>query len=101
MNKFILKFLWLDKTLAVALDQKVSDRFTPLTEFFFWPQTDAWEEMKLFFEANDWIDQDNSIILLNQITEVINEWQEKNDSTITDISLLRKKYSDCVFVNFN
>ncbi len=76
MKKLVLKFLWLDKTLAVAVDQKINDRTSPLTEFFFWPQIDAWEEMKIFFESNDWIDQNDSIHLLNQITEVIHEWQE-------------------------
>ena len=43
MNKFILKFLWLEKSVAVALDQKVGDKTIPLTEYFFWPQKDAWE----------------------------------------------------------
>lgn len=100
MNKFILKFLWLDKTLAVALDQKINDRVSPLTEFFFWPQIDAWEEMRIFFESNDWIDQNESIILLNQVTEVINYWQDKNDSQLNDFSSLKKRFPDCIFVNF-
>lgn len=101
MKNLVLKFLWLDKTLAIAVDQKINGSTNPLTEFFFWPQVDAWEEMKIFFESNEWIDQNDSINLLNQITEVINEWQEKNDKSSIDSSFLKSKFSDCIFVNFN
>lgn len=101
MKNLVLKFLWLDKTLAVAVDQKVNDSTTPLTEFFFWPQIDAWEEMKIFFESNEWIDQNDSILLLNQITEVINEWQEKNEKSSIDVSVLKSKFPSCIFVNFS
>jgi len=99
-GKLLLKFLWLDKSIAVCLDQKVGDNFTPLTEYFFWPQKDAWEEMKLFLDSKSWIDQKDSIILLNQITEVINLWQEK-DSSVLDkkyFSVLKDKFPDIVFL---
>lgn len=76
MTKFVLKFLWLDRSIAVGLDQKIGEVTTPLTEFFFWPQNDAWEEMRIFLERNNWISQADSILLLNKVTEIINEWQE-------------------------
>lgn len=99
MSRFVLKFLWLEKSLAIGLDQKVGERTTPLTEFFFWPQVDAWEEIRLFLESNDWIDQSDSVVTLNQITEVINDWQEKTESPAKDISMLLNKYPNCVFAN--
>ena len=101
MSNFILKFLWLEKSVAVGLDQKIGDRTTPVTEFFFWPQHDAWEEMKNFLEDKPWIDQSEVVILLNQITEVINYWQEKTDLHKRDVVHLTEKFPNVLFVGFD
>lgn len=101
MSNFVLKFLWLEKSIAVSLDQKIGDRSTPITEFFFWPQCDAWEEMKVFLENKPWINQNDSVMLLNQVTEVINFWQEKNDVQKKDISNLKEKFPNVLFVGFD
>lgn len=100
MKQFTLKFLWLNKSIAVGLDQKMGERSTPLTEFFFWPQTDAWEEIRIYLENNTWIGENNSILLLNQVTEVINEWQDKSESSNNDLSSLKKKFPNCLFVGY-
>jgi 30S ribosomal protein 3 len=100
-ERFILKFLWLEKSIAVSLDQKVGEKTIPLTEYFFWPQKDAWEEMKIYLEAENWISQNNSIILLNQITEIINYWQEKENISKKEFSDIKMKFSNCVFVGFD
>lgn len=98
MNRFILKFLWLEKSVAVCLDQKIGERTTPLTEYYFWPQKDAWEEMKNFLEDKSWITQNESIILLNQITEVINAWQDKESFQKKDITKLKDKFPNALFI---
>nr|YP_009540880.1 putative ribosomal protein 3 [Phacus inflexus]AYQ93326.1 putative ribosomal protein 3 [Phacus inflexus] len=98
-NKFLLKFLWLEKLIAVSLDQKVGDRSAPITEFFFWPKTDAWEEMRLDLEKRSWISESESIVLLNQVTEVINFWQEKSESNRKkEFQAAKEKFSNCSFV---
>nr|YP_009540962.1 putative ribosomal protein 3 [Discoplastis spathirhyncha]AYQ93510.1 putative ribosomal protein 3 [Discoplastis spathirhyncha] len=103
MKKFILKFLWLEKSIAVALDQSVNDKITPVTEYFFWPRKDAWEEMKLALEMRPWISQTDSVLLLNQITEVINYWQEKGFMNIKkkDMELLKNRFPDCIFIGYD
>ena len=101
MDKFVLKFLWLEKSIAVSLDQKIADKTMPLTEYFFWPQKDAWEEMKFFLDTKGWISQVDSIALLNRITEVINYWQDKEDLHKREISKVREKFQDCLFVGYN
>ncbi len=101
MKCLSLKFLWLQKSIAVSLDQRVGDNITPLTEFLFWPQHDAWEDMKLFLESKPWISPDEAVFLLNQITEVINEWQEKGELYNKDLSILRAKFPACVFVGYD
>lgn len=98
MSRFVLKFLWLDKTIAVALDQRVDDKLTPVTEYFFWPRRDAWEEMRVDLETKPWVDSADSVILLNQITEVINYWQENNLSPNVNLAKVREKFQYCIFI---
>lgn len=98
MQKFILKFLWLEKSIAVGLDQKVGDKTTPITEFFFWPRKDAWEDLKLELEVKPWISQAESITLLNLTTEVINFWQEETEADRKDLSKVKERFPNCLFI---
>lgn len=98
MSKFVLKFLWLEKAIAVSLDQKVAEKTSPVTEYFFWPRKDAWEEMKLDLETKPWITKSDSISLLNQVTEVINFWQENNG---LDLVKVRARFPECIFIGYS
>nr|AST09066.1 putative ribosomal protein 3 [Eutreptiella pomquetensis] len=98
MNKYVLKFLWLEKSIAVALDQQIGENTSPITEYFFWPRKDAWEELKTELEKKPWISQNEAIVLLNQTTEVINYWQEENGTNRRDLQKAKSKFPECLFI---
>jgi len=92
-----LKFLWLEKNIAVCVDQVLKkDNFSPMTEYFFWPRKDAWEELKEALDAKPWVSERDAVLLLNRTTEVINFWQE--EGVKHTLSEAREKFPDCEFI---
>ena len=96
MSKFVLKVLWLDKSIAIALDQRIGNTTHPLTEYFFWPRKDAWEELKNQLDVNPWISPNEAILLLNQTTDIINYWQE--DRKKYPLKQVQEMFKDYLFV---
>lgn len=75
--RLVLKFIWMEKNIGLALDQAIPGHGTiPLSPYYFWPRKDAWEELKVLLESKPWISQKQMIILLNQATDIINLWQQ-------------------------
>nr|ABK23386.1 unknown [Picea sitchensis]ABK23962.1 unknown [Picea sitchensis] len=76
-QRVVLKFIWLEKNIGLALDQVVPGHGTiSLSPYYFWPRKDAWEELKAKLESISWVSQKRTIILLNQATDIINLWQQ-------------------------
>ncbi|KAI8105031.1 hypothetical protein M9435_000204 [Picochlorum sp. BPE23] len=94
--EYSLNFLWLDKNLAVSVDQVFGKgrHRSPVTEYFFWPGEDAWEELRQALEQRDWISNQEKIVLLNTCTEVINYWQRDERPSVTDAM---QAYPNCSF----
>ncbi|XP_057522242.1 30S ribosomal protein 3, chloroplastic-like [Amaranthus tricolor] len=75
--RLVLKFIWMEKNIGLALDQTIPGHGTiPLSPYYFWPRKDAWEELKVLLESKPWISQKQMIIILNQATDIINLWQQ-------------------------
>ncbi|CAA7395710.1 unnamed protein product [Spirodela intermedia] len=81
--RIVLKFIWMEKNIGLALDQVVPGHGTiPLSPYYFWPRKDAWEELKTLLEGKPWISQKRMIILLNQATDIINLWQQSGSGSL-------------------
>ncbi|XP_074575903.1 small ribosomal subunit protein cS23-like isoform X2 [Curcuma longa] len=79
--RLVLRFIWMEKNLGLALDQVIPGHGTiPLSPYYFWPRKDAWEELKTKIEEKPWISQKRMIILLNQATDIINLWQQSGSN---------------------
>jgi 30S ribosomal protein 3 len=94
--EYALNVLWLDKSIGLSVDQVFKGgQKSPITEYFFWPKTDAWEALNVSIEAKDWISERNRVLLLNLTTDVINFWQD--EATKHSIDEAREKYPQVQF----
>ena len=78
--KIKLKVLWLKNLLGVAIDQRTTVGVSPFTSYYFWPKTDAWEQLKLELDSKSWIKPEEKISILNTVTEIIEDYSQNRNS---------------------
>jgi len=89
MQNIELQILWLSDSLGLAVNQKTSKGSLPITPYYFWPVSEAWEQIRFELDSKPWISEEESTQLLNLIVEVMNQWQQFR--TISDTASLPPK----------
>ena len=75
-----LKVLWLKNFLGFTIDQRAAQHLSPLTTYYFWPKTEAWDQLKLELDSKTWIKREDKVTILNTITEIIDDWSQNRNN---------------------
>ena len=92
-----LKVLWAKNFLGLAIDQVNVKQNLPLTVYYFWPKTEAWEQLKLELDSKPWIKDEERVQLLNSASEIMNFWRESR-STVA-LQKVTNSFHNITFVN--
>jgi len=95
-NRLRLKVLWLNKGLGFAIDFIVLHKTYPLTSYYFWPQSQAWEQLKFELDCKPGITEVQRIKILNLVSEIMSVWKTSKNRTISETLL--NQFSDVTFV---
>jgi len=69
-----LRILWVKNSLGLAVDQIGSEEQYALTPYYFWPKTEAWEQLKLNLNSKFWLTQDEKMAILKTASQVMKYW---------------------------
>ena len=98
-QKLKLKVLWLKNVLGLAIDQKVIKQSYPLTQYYFWPRTEAWDQLKLELDSKPWLSEKEKISTLNLATDIISHWRTNRNTDA--VQKVANNFSEAVFVDLN
>jgi len=94
-----LKILWAKIFLGLSIDQVSTRHNLPITNYYFWPKTEAWEQLKIELGLKPWVEEKEKIKILNLAAEVMNFWRANRN--IETVETVITRFSDANFVKIN
>ena len=94
-----LKILWANNFLGLSIDQVSTRHNLPITNYYFWPKTEAWEQLKIELGLKPWLEEKEKIKILNLAAEVMNFWRANRNTETVETVITR--FSDANFVKIN
>ena len=92
MQNLKLQVLWLNSSLGLAVNQETTEGTVPLTPYYFWPISEAGEQIRFELDSRLWITKEERIKLLNLVVDIMNQWQQNqttsNSKGITKTNIL-------------
>ena len=98
-QKLKLKVLWLKNVLGLAIDQTVIKQSYPLTQYYFWTRTEAWDQLKLELDSKPWLSEKEKISTLNLATDIISHWRTNRNTDA--VQKVANNFGEAVFVDLN
>ena len=81
MQNLNLHVLWLKDSLGFCVNYKTPKGFIPLTRYYFWPISEAWDQLKVELESKLWLPSEERIKILNLVVETMTDWQQSRNSS--------------------
>ena len=70
-----------------------------MTPYYFWPRTEAWEQLKLELDSKLWLTEEEKIKLLKTAGDVMNYWLSyRNTKTAEN---LKESFQDIELLTLN
>ena len=70
-----LKILWHENFLGLSINQSSIKSTVPITSYYLWPKTQAWQQLKFELDLKPWLSEQEKINVLNQTAEIMNHWR--------------------------
>ena len=91
-----LNVIWVKNFLGFAVDQTIEKTSYPLTSYYIWPRTEAWEQLKLELDSKSWLNAEEKIQILNLVSSIMGYWRQNRDGNtpikeFPDIKFLQVK----------
>ena len=71
-----LRVLWFRDFLGLGINQVTLEQQYPITSYYFWPRTEAWEQLKSELDSKTWLSKTEKVEILNLTTDIINHWRQ-------------------------
>ena len=71
-----LRVLWFRDFLGLGINQVTLEQQYPITSYYFWPRTEAWEQLKSELDSKTWLSKTEKVEILNLTTDIINYWRQ-------------------------
>ena len=91
-----LKVFWFKNVLGLAIDQVNLNQKYPLTNYYFWPKTEAWEQLKLELDSKLWLTKKEKEQILQTTGDVMKYWLSyRNTKTVEN---LKEEFKEIVWL---
>jgi len=80
MQNLNLQILWLNDSLGFCINYQISKTVIPVTSYYFWPVSEAWEQLKVELDSKIWLKEDERVKILNLAVDTMNDWQQSRKS---------------------
>tara|TARA_Y100000746_G_scaffold148273_1_gene126876 strand:- start:211 stop:525 length:315 start_codon:yes stop_codon:yes gene_type:complete len=81
-----LKVFLFKNVLGLAIDQVNLNQKYPLTNYYFWPKTEAWEQLKLELDSKLWLTKKEKEQILQTTGDVMKYWLSyRNTKTVENL----------------